>query len=115
LSRALWGPAEISARRLRSLVTGITLDGALGRALEAPEAIGWGNVEELLAGLIEVVDVGNRLYLKVHKKKGTPDPKPIRVPRPGDAEEEKERRPATSDEIKAFFGDIRYVPAGADA
>lgn len=87
------------------------MDGALGLALKFPNAIGWGNQEELLATLIEVVDAGNRLFHKAHSKKGATQPKPIKVPRPADPTRKK--RKATSEDLKAMFGEVRYVPREA--
>lgn len=121
----MWGPEPISARRLRVLVVGIPLDGNVGREIGDPRATGWGNVEELLAGILEVVDAGNRLYFRAHTKRGAQQPKPIKVPRPerttGETEPVKVKRQATSEELRAFFGGaVRYtgppleeiVPAG---
>lgn len=122
----MWGPAPISARRLRALVVGIPLDGNVGREIGDPRATGWGNVEELLAALVEVSDAGNRLFFKAHAKKGTQAPKAIKVPRPeratGETEPVRRKRQATSEELRAFFGgSARYtgppieeiVPAGS--
>lgn len=103
------------------LVVNLPLDGAVGRELGDPRATGWGNVEELLAALIETVDAGNRLYFRAHTKKGKEQPKPIRVPRPTKAPGEdgavrKPKRQATSEEMRAFFGGgaVRYTGPRVD-
>jgi hypothetical protein len=72
-----------------------------------PEGWNWTNTDELLASLIEVTDMGNRLYLAVHKKPHTPDPKPVEVPRPGQAARRREpepRKTSTPAEVKRFMG-----------
>lgn len=94
---------------------GIPLEGNVGLALGDPRATGWGNVEELLAALVEVVDAGNRLFFRANTKRGQRQPDPIEVPRPerGTGETEDVRAPkrqATSEEIRAFFGGaVRYT------
>lgn len=72
---------------------------------ERPE--GWGTVEELLAGIIETIDTGNRYVYGAFSKKGSPLPKPVEVRRP-----RKKRRPATSEDLVAMFGGVaRYTGA----
>lgn len=99
------------------LIGGLPLEGsAFARAIGVDR--GWGNVEELLAGLCELADAGNRLFFMAHSKKGTQAPKPLKIirpPKPGE-EKSKKRRQATSEELKAFFGGgsaIRYTGPGA--
>lgn len=92
----------------------IPLTGALGFELGDHRATGWGNVEELLAALVELTDGTNRLLFRANTKKGVTQPKPIKVPRPsgepGETEPVKRKRPATSEELKAFFGGaVRYT------
>lgn len=112
----MWGPVPISGRKLRALLKGLPLDGALGRRLEAPEAIGWTAVEELLAQTVELIYETNRIlvYVNTDKKKRQriPDHK---VPRPklaaALAEPPAPKRPANSQEIARFFGGaVRYQP-----
>ncbi len=69
----------------------------------APET-GWTNTHELLAALIEVTDYGNRLYLQVHSRKGSRQPKPIKIRRPGEQEPRGRGRQATGEEMRRFFG-----------
>lgn len=55
-----------------------------------------------------------RLYVKVHSKKGSPPVKPLRVPRPGDAEKKK-KKPVTGaalvEALRSKGVQIRYTPA----
>lgn len=78
----------------------------------------WSNLEELVAIAVEVIDQGNRQFHAAHSKKGARAPKPLRIPRPPrprrkgepEPEEERKKRPATSEELRAFFGGgIRYT------
>lgn len=119
----MWGPAPRSARWLRVRVLGIPLDGAIGQALGTLKSKGWGTVEELLAGLVEQVDATNRLLYRINSKRGTSQPKPIKVPRPDPdprqtdpvARGPKKKRPATSEELRAFFGGaVRYTGPSLD-
>lgn len=113
----MWGPARISGRKLRALVKGIPLDGALGRRLETPEAIGWTAVEELLAQIVELVYESIRVLVYVNtpknKRPRIPDRK---IPRPTSlvasmAAEPKVKRAATSEEMARFFGGtVQYRP-----
>ena len=66
------------------------------------DAIRWGNVEELLATLIETVDMGNRMFYRAHQKPGARSLPPLRVPRPRDRA--KEKRQATTAEIIEALG-----------
>lgn len=99
LPTAVWGPEPISVRRFRSLVRGLPPDGALGRAL-SPHPPGWGNVEELLATTVELVDLGNRILHAAYCE--PPHPGPIKLTRPTDTEPERPAM-ATSEEMLAFF------------
>ena len=96
LPAAVWGPEPISGRRFRSLITALPADGAFGREVSPPQQ--WGNVEELLATTIEVIDFGNRILHEAYCAK--PHPDPIQIIRPGT---EPERRNATPDELRAFL------------
>jgi len=71
----------------------------------APEWWPWGFNEELLASLIEQVDLSNRLYVQAHSKPGTQPPRPVQIPRPYDRVEQKprQRRRATPEEIIDMF------------
>lgn len=117
---AIWGAGpSISLRRFRALLRGIPArDSALGAKLDVRQVGEWGNVEELLVLVAQVVDAGNRLFFSAHSKKGAQQPKPLDVPRPGrrgEEEAEKKRRPATSEELAAFFGGaVRVDPTPAE-
>lgn len=110
----------MSLRRFRSLLRGLPMrDTVIGTKLGVRQVGEWGNVEELLAVNAEVTDAGNRLFYSAHTKKGTPAPKPLKIPRPertataaagGAKPASKKRRPATSEEMRAFFGGaVRYT------
>lgn len=89
-------------------------DSATVRALDP--APGWGNVEELLASLVELVHEGNRLFVYANTPKNKRVKIPaLTVPRPanvaGDTEGVKKKRPATAEEMARFFGGaVRYEP-----
>jgi hypothetical protein len=68
----------------------------------APEVANWGNTEELLAAVVEAVDYGNRLFVSAHTKKGSHQPKPVQIRRPG-APPEPKRRQATGEDMRRFF------------
>ena len=79
----------------------------------------WGDQEELLAKLVEVVDYGNRLFFRVHSDKRDEQPKPIRISRPGQPKAERgalavsdaQSRRLTRDEVAQLF-DIAKEPDG---
>lgn len=114
LSAILWGPEPVTYRRLAVLVRGIPWESALGFSTGNYRP-GWGPTEELLAVLAELVDAGNRLFFRVHAKRGASQPKPIEITRPPDPNEvPKQRRPATSEDLRAIFGGaVRYTGARA--
>lgn len=98
-------------------MTNIPHDGAVGRVLELPEAIGWTNVEELLAGIVELTYETNRLIVYANTPKNRrPHIRDLKIPRPTPAAGQGEdvtpkKRPATSEEMAGFFGGaVRYVP-----
>lgn len=77
----LWGPNPAGVRRLVALVLWLPADGAFHRALN-PEGWAWRSTEELLATLLELTDLGNRMYFQAHAKEGTLAPDPIEIRRP---------------------------------
>ena len=107
----------MGARRLSALVTGLPPDSALMRSVHPDEwqwgtAAGrWGSTTELLAALVEVVDVGNRYFIMANSPKGQRAPAPIVVPRPGDDRRRKQLSEAA--EVRAFFGAGTVVVDGS--
>lgn len=99
--QATWGEEALGIRRLRALIRGLPPGSAVHRALDPHSD--WTANEELLASLIEVVDLGNRWFFGANTKKGSQQPKPIKIPRPRDDEKEP-RKPSTPDEIQSFMG-----------
>lgn len=89
-------------------------EGAVG--VELGNTPGWTNTEELLALIAETIDAGNAAFYNVHRKKGAPPAKPLKVTRPGP---KKKRRKATSEDLVAMFGGAarftgRTVPEGRE-
>lgn len=74
----------MGARELWNLIKWLPQTSALHRAVD-PDGIGteWNRTNHLLALLIEVSDVTNAMYARVHGAKGARDPVPISIPRPG--------------------------------
>lgn len=95
----------MGARRVLALTRGLPPDSALARSIN-PEAAAWGNTEELLAVLAELIDHGNRLLFSVNRGKGTRIPEPIKIRRPGSIVEDIKRAPASHAEVIAFFGAV---------
>lgn len=100
---------RLSARRLRVLIRHLPREAALVRALHG-DAADWGLAEQLLAGAIDELAVGNWLFVAANsdERADLPD-RPRPVPRPGVAEDEPE--PATPQQLAAFFG----APTGGDS
>lgn len=51
-----------------------------------PAALQWDTTAELLAGVLQAIDYGNRLAFVGHRMKGKP-PKPVVINRPGSEDE----------------------------
>lgn len=101
LSEAIWGTSPWSARRLWALLKHLPRESAVAKAMAPQGAAEWTNTEELLATLCELVDAGNRTFVKAHSKPGSQEPKPIRITRPWQRAEP--RKPSPKDEVVAFF------------
>jgi hypothetical protein len=84
LRRCLWGAEAVGLRRLRSLIAGLPTESAT--KFKPPDPKAWTRDQQLLALLAELVDYGNRNFIAAHTKKGSPQPKPIKIPRPGKQE-----------------------------
>ena len=74
----------------------------------------WDDVRELLAILVEVTDRNGLWFFEANKTKEASVPEPVDIRRPWSARngaEDLERRPATADEMKAFFGGaVEFTP-----
>lgn len=99
LRECLWGATRIGARYLLSLISGLSPRSALRRKINS-RGSDWSSTEELLAALIEQVDLGNRLFFSANSKHSSKVWKPIEIPRPT----VKPRALSTPDEIRRFFG-----------
>lgn len=115
LADAIYGPEPISFRRLSVLVEGLPIESRLARAAGAPKPGAWTNVEELLAGVVEVLGDFRNLFVMANSdpKKPRPHLPDVRVPRPGDNGRKDRKRPATSEELATFLqgrGLVRYTP-----
>ena len=86
---------------MRALIKGLPPESALARAV-APDMTDWRNQEELLATLIEVVDMSNRLYIQAHSEPHSKAPEPIEIPRPY-RKQEPPPKPSSPQEVRDFF------------
>lgn len=100
LREVLWGKTAAGVRRILALVRGLPARSATARTISAAGR-DWSSTEELLASLIEMTDLTNRLLHGAFTKKGTQSWKPIRVTRPTDLVRPKL---ATAAEVRRFFG-----------
>lgn len=109
LPTAMWGSAPITVRRFRNLVVALPRESATVRALVPhPD---WGMREELLAGIAELVDQGNRWFYSAHKSSSAADPEPVRIRRPWDPAAVPAR--SSTDDMLRFFGRAaRFAPGG---
>ncbi len=106
LRQALWGEDAIGVRRIIALVKGLPPRSAFARQAYS-DGKDWGNTEELLSTLTELVDFSNRMTYARSAKKGEKVWDPIKIPRPYDELKEKQRKErrkvATGDELVKFF------------
>jgi len=107
LREALYGVQPVGGRRLTALINGLTPSSLTMRRLYSEGTV-WGTAEELLATLVEQLDMSNRMYHAVHFE-GDVWP-PLRIQRPY-AEEAQISSPVTQepqktdpDEVRSFFG-----------
>lgn len=91
----------MGCRRLEALINGLppNSSSAVARSLDEGIRIGWGYNEELLAALIEVLDVGNRNFLAAHGVKKHQLPKPVYIHRPLQPKRDRKATPADIREI----------------
>lgn len=104
-----FGDSPISLRRFAALVNGLPPSSALHRSRNPHTAgRGWMAEHELLATLIDVVQVGNHMYLRAHSKKSAQLPEFVRMPRPDDGIRMLDKE-ARRDALKAKMAD-RGIP-----
>jgi hypothetical protein len=82
-------PPRLSLRRLAVMVRGLPADSATARAVEP--YLQWSPTEHLLAHVLDVLRVGNWLVVESNKRKGSRNPYPKPIPRPGDEQEQPQR------------------------
>lgn len=100
----------MGARKIESLVNGLSPGGSLMREVDDYTRVGWGHKEELMASLIEVVDLQTRYFLSAHGVKRLP--KPIRILRPID--ERPKKRKATLQEIQGISSNMPVIKVGKE-
>ena len=108
LRDALWGDSPVGGRRLTALINGLSPRSATMRRLQYGGSE-WGNVEEMLATLIEQMDMANRMYYQVHFEGEAWDALLLDRPYPTDrgADTPKPKAPrkqADAVELRGFFG-----------
>ena len=99
LRKSLWGESPLGVRRLLSLMKGLPKDSALQRAAGND----WTQEDELLASIVDVLNVSNHLFLKANTKAGTTIPEPGYYPRPWENPDGTSRTLSSPDEARAFF------------
>jgi hypothetical protein len=112
LREVLWGRLRYGARRVWSLVSGLSPTGATARAT-VYDGRPWSNTDEFLATVIELLDHGNRMYYGAHRpKSGAQVWDPIKVERPWKEAAEQvagPRKQGTTADMRAVFGDENIV------
>jgi len=114
----IYGPEAITLRRLEGLVNGLPLESRTARELGAPKPGGWGNLEELLAGVIDELRISSYYFVKAHSKKGAIVPEPKMVRRPSELTGEDKPKPLKGEALvaalaKKGIGRVRYTPKDA--
>lgn len=103
LRDVLWGEHPMGVRRIVALVNGLPMQGAVFRDA-AMHGKYWTTTEELLATLIEVTDLTNRLLYGANAPKGKRVWDPLEIERPAKAKPERALpTPSGRGEIQAFF------------
>lgn len=115
----MFGPEQITARRLRVLIQGLPLESRTARALGAPKPGEPSGADLLALDLaaigVELLSGANYLFVKANVKRGTHVPDPLKIPRVWRETGEDKKRPSTPAEVAAFFGSrlqVRYTPKG---
>jgi hypothetical protein len=80
LREALYGDNPIGGRRLTALINGLSPSSLTALKNGGTGGQVWGNTEELLATLCELVDRMNYMYHQIHFK--PPHPQHLEIPRP---------------------------------
>lgn len=117
----IYGPEPITLRRLEVLVRGLPLESKTARELGAVKPGEWTNVEELLAGVAEIMADFRNLFVLANRDPKKPKPRlpEVRVPRPGSAngQDRAKKKPASGAELAAFIGHrgmVHYTPKKND-
>lgn len=104
---------SMGLRRIRVLIAGLPRDSVTVRALQ-PQAE-WSTTDHLIAGLIEVVDQTSWRAVMPHTKKNWKPPAPIKVPRPGEAQEQRRSNGMSRTAFRRLLGkNIEVIPKGGD-
>ncbi|GAA2294082.1 hypothetical protein GCM10010149_47550 [Nonomuraea roseoviolacea subsp. roseoviolacea] len=100
---------KLSIRKLASLLSGLPRGSALHIAINGEEAT-WSPAEYLLAAAVDYLAVGNWLFMQANSKKGTRNPFPDPVQRPGrktsQTPDQEPRRFASAKEVSAFIARV---------
>ena len=117
LREALYGEKPVGGRRLTALINGLSPESATMRKVHSG-GIQWGQQEELLAALCEMLDTTNRLLFLGFQFKGQVWD-PIEITRPG---QEEKTKASTVEQLVSFFGtmaasadSVVVSPAAADS
>ena len=105
------GTDRLTWRRLDVLLRHLPRESSFVQAVGG-DAARWSDSEHLLAGVIDVLQVGNYLTTRAHFKGNPPKPKPIR--RPGESTTsgppKRAKRPYTQAEMKAVLDNWNEPP-----
>lgn len=104
LREALYGDHPIGGRRLTALISGLSPGSATMRRINSGGKQ-WGQIEELLAILCELMDLSNRMYYAAtFDTKKDPVWDPIEIPRPRDESRTLKRKTPDTGDALGFFG-----------
>lgn len=94
------GTVRLSWRRLGVLIRQLPREAATVQAVAGADAR-WGDVEHLLAGIFDVLNVHNWQYAAAHAPKGKKPKRPKPLPRPGTKSAPSRRTRLTPAQIRA--------------
>jgi len=105
LREALYGEDRIGGRRLTALINGLSLDSATMRKVNSG-GDEWGNTEELLATLIEIIDLSNRMFFQANFEGSVWEPVQVPRPRTGrrSTKQEEQEELSPTEALRAFTG-----------